>query len=127
MYSEKVLDHFINPRNVGIIENPDGTGYAGDPECGDYLEVAIKVEDSIITDMKFKVHGCAGAIATSSVLTELAIGKHILVAYTINKNDIVSALDHLPEEKIHCSLIGTEALRGAINDYLTKNKRNASE
>ncbi|GAU75694.1 iron-sulfur cluster assembly scaffold protein [Fusibacter sp. 3D3] len=120
MYSEKVLDHFMNPRNVGMIQDPDGEGSAGDPECGDYLEITIQVEHSIIVDIKFMVHGCAGAIATSSVLTELAKGKHILVAYTINENDIVTALDHLPKEKIHCSLLGTVALRNAINDYRCK-------
>lgn len=118
MYSEKVLDHFINPRNVGVIEDANGIGEAGDPNCGDYMVIFLKVNDNyIIEDIKFQVQGCGGAIATSSMTTELAKGKHILEAYTITNNDIIEALDGLPEEKHHCSVLGATALKKAIIDF----------
>jgi len=118
MYSEKVIDHFMKPRNVGIIEDANGIGDAGDPNCGDYMIIYLKVNDNyIIEDIKFQVQGCGGAIATSSMTTELAKGKHILEAYTITKDKIIDALDGLPEEKHHCSVLGATALKKAILDY----------
>lgn len=123
MYTEKVMDHFQNPRNVGVIENEDGKGIAGDPDCGDYLVITIKVENDFIKDIKFKVHGCAGAISTSSMVTELAKGKHLLEAFAITNNDVILELDGLPDEKVHCSLLGTVALKKAIVDYAQRNDR----
>lgn len=123
MYTEKAIEHFTNPRNVGEIENEDGKGIAGDPDCGDYLVITIKVENDFIKDIKFKVHGCVGAISTSSMVTELAKGKHVLEAYAITNKDVIMSLDGLPEEKVHCSLLGTVALKKAIVDFAQRNKR----
>lgn len=118
MYSEKVIDHFMNPRNVGVIKDANGIGEAGDPSCGDYTVIFLKVNSNyIIEDIKFQVQGCGGAIATSSMTTELAKGKHILEAYIITDKDIIEALDGLPEEKHHCSVLGATALRNAIYDF----------
>ncbi len=120
MYSETTIDHFTNPRNVGIIDNADGIGEAGDPNCGDYLIIYINVEDYIIKDIKFKVNGCVGAISSSSMTTELAKGKPVMAAYAITKEDIVDALGGLPDEKIHCSVLGELALKKAIIDFSNK-------
>ncbi|MCD6521802.1 Fe-S cluster assembly scaffold protein NifU [Candidatus Calescamantes bacterium] len=121
-YSKKVIEHFMNPRNMGRIENPDGVGRVGNPICGDLMEVMIKVENGRIKDIKFKTFGCAAAIATSSMITELAKGKTIEEAMKITRNDIADALEGLPPIKMHCSNLATDALREAIKDYLKKQK-----
>lgn len=121
MFSETVMDHFQNPRNVGSIEKRDGEGIMGSGECGDYLVITIKVNtEEIITDIKFQVKGCVAAIAASSMTTELAKGKHIYDALNISEIDIVDALDGLPDEKVHCSVLGAGALKKAIYDFLGK-------
>ena len=122
-YTKKVMDHFMNPRNVGIIEDADGYGKVGNPVCGDLMEMYIKVKDDIITDIKFKTFGCGSAIATSSMVTELAKGKHIDEALKITRNDVASELDGLPPQKMHCSNLAADALHDAIEDYKKKNKR----
>ena len=121
-YSEKVMDHFRNPRNVGEIENPDGVGRVGNPICGDVMEMYIKVNDNIITDAKFKTFGCGAAIATSSMATELVIGKSIEEAQKITNKVVAEALDGLPAIKMHCSNLAQEALEAAINDYKAKQR-----
>ena len=122
-YSKKVMDHFTNPRNVGLIENPDGFGKVGNPVCGDLMEMYIKVENNIITDIKFKTFGCGSAIATSSMVTELAIGKTIDEALAITRNDVADELDGLPPQKMHCSNLAADALHAAIEDYKKKKKQ----
>ena len=116
-YSEKVMDHFYNPRNVGSFENPDGIGRAGNAKCGDVMELQIKVENGIIVDSKFKTMGCAAAIATSSMATELIKGKTIEEALEVTNKTVISALDGLPAIKIHCSVLAEKALKAAIEDY----------
>ncbi len=123
LYSEKVMDHFRNPRNTGDMENPDGIGHVGNPVCGDIMELYIKVEDDIITDAKFKTFGCGAAIATSSIVTEMVKGKSIDEALEISNKAVVEALDGLPPVKIHCSVLAEEALKAAIEDYLEKTGR----
>ncbi len=123
MYTDITLDHFKSPRNVGIIEDADGVGSAGDPNCGDYLIIYIKVENGFVSDIKFQVHGCCGAIASSSMTTVLAKGKPLMAAYTISNKDIMEALGGLPEEKEHCSLLGAVALKKAIANYASKLKK----
>ena len=120
MYSEKVMDHFQNPRNVGEIENADGIGTEGNPTCGDLMTIYIKVEDNIITDVKFKTFGCGAAIATSSMITEMAVGKTIEEALKISRNDVADELEGLPPVKMHCSNLAADALRAAIADYKMK-------
>jgi nitrogen fixation NifU-like protein len=120
-YSKKVMKHFTDPKNVGVIENPDGYGKVGNPVCGDLMEIYIKIKDDIITDIKFKTFGCGSAIATSSMITELAKGKHIDEALKITRNDVANELDGLPPQKMHCSNLAADALREAIKDY--KNKK----
>jgi len=122
VYSKKVMDHFTNPRNVGVIENPDGYGKVGNPVCGDLMEMYIKVEKDIIKDIKFKTFGCGSAIATSSMVTELAIGKHVDEALEITRNDVANELDGLPPQKMHCSNLAADALHAAIEDYKKKKK-----
>ena len=122
VYSKKVMDHFTNPRNVGVIENSDGFGKVGNPVCGDLMEMYIKVENDIITDIKFKTFGCGSAIATSSMVTELAIDKTIDEALEITRNDVAEELDGLPPQKMHCSNLAADALHAAIEDY--KKKKN---
>jgi nitrogen fixation protein NifU and related proteins len=121
-YNEIVLDHFKNPRNVGEIKDASGIGSVGNAACGDIMELHIKVKDNIIVDAKFKTFGCAAAIATSSVLTELVKGKSIEDALKIKKNDIIKELKQLPSVKIHCSVLGVQALKKAIDNYLSKQK-----
>ena len=121
-YSKKVMEHFTNPKNVGIIENPDGYGKVGNPVCGDLMEIYIKVDDDIIIDIKFKTFGCGSAIATSSMITELAKGKHVDEANKITRNDVANELDGLPPQKMHCSNLAADALQEAIKDY--KKKKN---
>lgn len=117
MYSEKVKDHFLNPRNVGFINSPDGVGTLGDPSCGDYLRIYIRVRNNCIANIKFEIHGCPAAIATSSILTEVAKGKSLEEARKITDEDIVRALGGLPDPKVHCSNLGAKALQLAINNY----------
>ena len=123
LYSDKVMDHFKNPRNVGDIESPDGVGHVGNPVCGDIMELYIRVKDNIITDAKFKTFGCGAAIATSSMVTELVIGKTIEEALEISNKAVVEALDGLPAIKLHCSVLAEEALKSAIEDYQSKAKK----
>ena len=120
MYSEKVMDHFQNPRNVGKIENPDGIGKQGNPVCGDVMELAIKVKDGIIEDAKFKTFGCCAAIATSSMITEMIIGKTVEEAERISKQAVAEALDGLPPAKMHCSNLAADALKDAIKNFREK-------
>jgi nitrogen fixation NifU-like protein len=119
-YSEKVIDHFMNPRNVGELSDADGIGEVGNPVCGDMLTVYIKVEDDRISDIKFKTFGCAAAIAVSSMITEMAKGRTLEEAQDITREAIAAQLDGLPERKMHCSNLGPDALRAAIKDYKTK-------
>ena len=125
LYSEKVMEHFKNPKNVGEIENPDGVGHVGNPVCGDIMELYIKVNDGTITDAKFKTFGCGAAIATSSMITELVKGKSINEALDISNRAVVEALDGLPPVKMHCSVLAEEALKSAIEDYLSKSKKDS--
>ena len=117
MYSEKVMDHFRNPRNMGEMENPDGVGKVGNPVCGDMMELYIKVENDVITDVKFMTFGCGAAIATSSMVTELVKGKILDEALKISNATVAEALDGLPPVKMHCSVLAEDALKGAIEDY----------
>jgi len=122
IYSEKVMEHFKNPRNVGEIEEPDGVGHVGNPVCGDIMELYIKVNDNVITDVKFKTFGCGAAIATSSMVTELVKGKTIEEALQISNRAVVEALGGLPPVKMHCSVLAEEALKSAIDDYLENHR-----
>ena len=119
-YSDKVIDHYTNPRNVGEIENASGVGVVGNPVCGDIMKIYIKVENDIIIDVKFKTFGCGAAIATSSISTEMIKGKTIEEALKLKNSDVVEALDGLPPVKIHCSLLAEEAIHEAIADYYRK-------
>ena len=119
-YSEKVLDHFRNPRNVGEIEDADGYGKVGNPVCGDLMEIYIKVDDNIIKDIKFKTVGCGSAIATSIMVTELAKGMNLDDAMNITRKDVADELDGLPPKKMHCSNLAADALHAAIEDYRAK-------
>lgn len=120
MYSDEVMDHFRNPRNVGFIEDADGIGKVGNPVCGDIMELTIKVEDGIIEDAKFRTFGCGAAIATSSIVTELVKGKSIEEALEISNKAVVEALGGLPPVKLHCSVLAEQALKSAIEDYRKK-------
>jgi nitrogen fixation protein NifU and related proteins len=120
MYSDKVMEHFSNPRNVGEIEDASGVGTEGNPVCGDLMTLYIKVDDGIITDIKFKTFGCGAAIATSSMITEMAMGKTIEEALKITRNDVADALEGLPPVKMHCSNLAADALHTAIKDYQKK-------
>jgi len=125
MYTDKVMDHFTNPRNVGEIDNPSGVGEVGNPTCGDIMKIFLQVEDNIIKDIKFKTFGCAAAIATSSMVTEMAKGKTIDEALTITNKAVAEMLDGLPPQKMHCSNLAADALKKAIEDY--KNKQGLSK
>jgi len=120
VYSEKVMDHFKNPRNVGEIKEADGVGTVGNPVCGDMMTMYIKVKDEKIADIKFKTYGCGAAIATSSMTTQLAQGKTVDEAEAITRQDVADALDGLPPVKMHCSNLASDALREAIKDYRKK-------
>ncbi|MBN1755866.1 Fe-S cluster assembly scaffold protein NifU [bacterium] len=122
-YSEKVLDHFMNPRNVGVIENADGYGKVGNPVCGDLMEIYIKVENDIITEIKFRTFGCGSAIATSSMVTEMVKGMHVDEALKVTRDDVANELDGLPPKKMHCSNLAADALHVAIRDYKEKTKK----
>lgn len=117
MYSEKVMDHFRNPRNVGEIIDANGIGEVGNAKCGDIMKIYLKVENNIILDAKFKTYGCGSAIASSSMATELIIGKNIEDAWTLTNKAVAEALDGLPPVKMHCSVLAEEAIHKAINDY----------
>ncbi|CDG65244.1 FeS cluster assembly scaffold protein NifU [Methanobacterium sp. MB1] len=127
MYSEKVMDHFSNPRNVGEIEDASGVGTEGNPVCGDLMTIYIKVEDDVITDIKFKTFGCGAAIATSSMITEMAIGKTLDEALKITRDDVAEELEGLPPVKMHCSNLAADALRAAIADYKMKQAEKETE
>ena len=120
MYSEKVMDHFNNPRNVGEIENASGVGTVGNAKCGDIMKMYIKVDNDIITDVKFKTFGCGAAIATSSMVTELVKGKSLDEALKISNQAVAEALGGLPPAKMHCSNLAADALHEAIKDYINK-------
>jgi nitrogen fixation NifU-like protein len=120
MYSEKVMDHFTNPRNVGVMEDADGVGEEGNPVCGDAMKIFIKVKDDVITDVKFQTFGCASAIAVSSMVTEVAKGMTLDEAMKVTKASLAEALDGLPPQKMHCSNLGADALHKAIEDYKSK-------
>jgi len=120
-YSEKVMEHFANPRNVGKMDNADGVGEVGNARCGDIMKMYIKVEDGIITDVTFNTFGCASAIATSSMATELIKGKPIDQALALTNQAVVEALDGLPPAKIHCSVLAEQAVKAAIVDYYNRN------
>ncbi|MBN1561309.1 Fe-S cluster assembly scaffold protein NifU [candidate division KSB1 bacterium] len=124
-YSEKVMDHYENPRNVGIVEKANGTGVVGNPACGDVMKLTIRVENDIIVDAKFKTFGCGAAIATSSMVTEMVKGKSLADALEISNRGVMEALGGLPKVKRHCSVLAEEALKAAIADY-EKNRRDIS-
>lgn len=126
VYSEKVMEHFANPHNVGEIPDADGIGKVGNPQCGDVMWLYIKVKDNIITDIKFKTFGCGAAIATSSMITDLARGKTIEEAKVITRQDVANALEGLPPQKMHCSNLAADALREAIKDYEAKQAKKAA-
>jgi nitrogen fixation NifU-like protein len=121
MYSQMVLDHFKNPRNVGVIENADGVGEVGNPVCGDMMTFYIKVKDNVIEDVKFQTFGCGAAIAVSSMVSEMALGKTLEEASQITNKKVAEALEGLPKQKMHCSNLGADALHKAIEDYKKKN------
>lgn len=120
MYSDKVMEHFQNPRNVGEIEDADGIGTVGNPVCGDLMTIYIKVKDDVIEDIKFKTFGCGAAIATSSMVTEMAMGKTLEEAMKITRNDVAENLEGLPPVKMHCSNLAADALHAAIDNYREK-------
>ena len=121
LYSEKVMDHFRNPRNVGVIEDADGIGEVGNAKCGDIMKMYIKVENDIITDVSFNTFGCGSAIASSSMATEMIKGKPISEALALTNKAVAEALDGLPAHKMHCSVLAEEAVRAAVKDYYDKN------
>jgi len=119
-YSEKVMDHFLNPRNVGEVENANGVGQVGNPVCGDVMRISIRVENGVIEDIRFRTFGCAAAIATSSMVTEMVKGKAIEEALQISNRAVAQALGGLPAQKMHCSNLAADALKKAIEDYLSR-------
>ena len=121
LYNDKVMDHFMNPRNVGEIENPDGQGTYGSPVCGDMMQIQIKVEGATIVDAKFKTFGCGSAIASSSMATEMIIGKTVEEALELTNKDVIDELGGLPPVKVHCSVLADHAIKCAIYDYAQKN------
>ena len=121
LYSEKVMDHFRNPRNVGVIENADGIGEVGNAKCGDIMKIYLKIENDTIVDVKFETFGCGSAIASSSMATELIKGKPVSEALTLTNKAVVEALDGLPAHKIHCSVLAEEAIKAALKDYYDRN------
>ena len=127
MYSEKVMDHFSNPRNVGELEKQSGTGMVGNPACGDIMKLTIQVEGGIVKDVKFKTFGCGAAIATSSMVTELVKGKNLDEAEKISNSTVAEALDGLPPVKMHCSNLAADALHAAIEDYRKKQAEEAAK
>ena len=120
LYKEKAMDHSMNPRNVGIIEDADGVGEAGNAKCGDIMKMYLKIDDEIITDVKFETFGCASAIASSSMATELIKGQSVEDAMTLTNKAVAEALDGLPDYKMHCSVLAEQAVRSALSDYYTR-------
>ena len=123
LYSEKVMDHFRNPRNVGIIEDADGVGEVGNAKCGDIMKMYLKIEDDIIKDVKFETFGCGSAIASSSIATELIKGKPVSEARQLTNKAVAEALDGLPDYKMHCSVLAQEAIESALQDYESKKEQ----
>ena len=121
LYSEKVMDHFKNPRNVGVIEDADGVGEVGNAKCGDIMKIYLKIENDIIVDVKFETFGCGSAIASSSMATEMIKGKPVSEALNLTNKAVAEALDGLPAHKIHCSVLAEEAIKKALRDYYEKN------
>ena len=121
LYSEKVMDHFMNPRNVGVIENASGVGEIGNAKCGDIMKIYLKIENDIIVDCKFETFGCGSAIASSSMATEMIMGKSIHEAMELTNKAVCEALDGLPAHKVHCSVLAEEAIKKALQDYYDKN------
>ena len=121
LYSEKVMDHFMHPRNVGVIENADGVGEVGNAKCGDIMKIYLKIENDIIVDVKFETFGCGSAIASSSLATEMIKGKSIQDAMALTNKAVAEALDGLPLHKMHCSVLAEEAIKNALKDYFDKN------
>ncbi len=117
MYSEKVMDHFANPRNMGEVENANAVGQVGNPKCGDIMKITMRIEDDVIEDVKFKTFGCGAAVATSSIATELVKGKTVEEALTLSNRAVVEALDGLPPQKVHCSVLAEGAIKSALADY----------
>lgn len=120
MYTKKLMDHFMHPRNVGVIENPDGYAKVGSPSCGDMMEIFLKIEDGVIVDAKFRTFGCASAIASSSVTTEMILGKTIEEALQLTNKSIAENLGGLPASKLHCSVLAEEVINAAIEDYTSR-------
>ena len=121
LYSEKVMDHFMNPRNVGVIENADGVGEIGNAKCGDIMKIYLKIENDTIVDVKFETFGCGSAIASSSMATEMIMGKPVSEALELTNKAVVEALDGLPAHKVHCSVLAEEAIKNALKDYFDRN------
>ena len=121
LYSEKVMDHFMHPRNVGVIENADGVGKIGDAKCGDIMKIYLKIENETIVDVKFETFGCGSAIASSSMATEMIMGKSIHEALELTNKAVAEALDGLPAHKMHCSVLAEEAIKNALKDYYDRN------
>ena len=121
LYSEVVMDHFMNPRNVGVIENADGVGQVGNAKCGDIMKIYLKIDNDIITDVKFETFGCGSAIASSSMATEMIKGKPISEAAALTNKAVAEALEGLPAHKLHCSVLAEEAIKSALRDYFEKN------
>ena len=120
LYSEKVMDHFRNPRNVGVIEDADGVGQVGNAKCGDIMKMYLKIENDVVTDVKFETFGCGSAIASSSMATELIMGKPLAEVSQLTNKAVAEALDGLPAYKMHCSVLAEEAIQAALEDYYTK-------
>ena len=127
LYSEKVMDHFRNPRNVGVIEDADAVGEVGNAKCGDIMKMYLKIDDDIVSDVKFETFGCGSAIASSSMATELIKGKPLSEAAQLTNKAVTEALDGLPEHKIHCSVLAQEAIQAALDDYYTKHPEKKPE
>ena len=121
LYSDKVMDHFRNPRNVGTIENADGVGEVGNAKCGDIMKIYLKIDNDVVTDVKFETFGCGSAIASSSMATEMIKGKPVDQVLTLTNKAVVEALDGLPAHKLHCSVLAEEAVKAALKDYFDKN------
>ena len=121
LYSEKVMDHFLHPRNVGVIEDADGVGEVGNAKCGDIMKIFLKIDDGIVTDAKFSTFGCGSAIASSSMATEMIKGKPVADAMQLTNQAVAEALDGLPDYKMHCSVLAEEAIQAALEDYYAKN------
>ncbi|MBQ5952745.1 MAG: Fe-S cluster assembly scaffold protein NifU [Lachnospiraceae bacterium] len=127
LYSEKVMDHFLNPRNVGVIEDADGIGEVGNAKCGDIMKMYLKIDDETITDVKFETFGCGSAIASSSMATELIKGKPVSEAMKLTNKAVAEALDGLPDYKMHCSVLAEEAIKSALDDYYSRHGSDRAE